>query len=158
MSAWPALLSACARLSALARKEHVGWKVVCPRRVPRVSDPFLGYAGGLVAQNNLKAGYGFGATSDAANGYGHWTLDSGARRTLLRFLYDVNTAGKSADSVSGPQPLIVDGRACQIYRIAPGTSGYANHVAIVWTIRARPTWSRFIAGTVTNRRKTKRSL
>ena len=95
--------------------------------------PVLDYAGGQVSPSSLRAGYGFGASSlFAGNGYGHWTFDSGSLRTLLQGLFDLNAVGKSADHVAGPSALRIDGVKVSLYRVAPGTSGYANHVAMVW--------------------------
>jgi hypothetical protein len=136
MDAWPALLTACAKLTTAAHNQHLRWKVVCPRQVPRVSDPVLAYAGGYLSQNNLTGGYGFGASSDSGrgSGYGHWTFESGARRRLLNGLFDINAVGKANATVSGPQSLRIAGQPVKLYRVAPGMSGYADHVAIVWTV------------------------
>lgn len=137
MPAWAALVRSCAQLAATARREHVHWKVFCPLVVPRVSYPSLAYAGGNPSQGDLRAGYGIGATSDSGrgNGYGHWTFEAGTRRDLLRGLFDINAVGKPSAAVNGPKPVHLVGWNAQLYRVAPGTSGYANHVAVIWTIR-----------------------
>lgn len=121
----------------MAIREHVRWKVFCPRVVPHVSDPFLAYVGGNESQRDLGQGYGFGATSDSGrgNGYGHWTFAAGTRRNLVRGLFDINAVGKPSANVTGPETITLAHQRLQLYRVAPGMSGYADHIAILWTFR-----------------------
>jgi len=52
----------------------------------------------------------------------------------VRGLFDINAVGKSADDVTGPSPLRIERVKVSLYRVAPGESGYADHVAMVWHV------------------------
>jgi hypothetical protein len=135
MNSPAAVNKACAAILAGTRRQHARWRVVCPPKIPRVSQPSVIYFGGAAATSNFRSGYGLDGTGSVypiVNGYGHWTFRSGSPRLLERLLHPTDAIGRPESTVSSAKEINVVGQIVRLYRVAPDSTEYAGHVVVDW--------------------------
>jgi len=140
MNSPAAVKKACVTIFAAIRRQNARWRVVCPPKIPRVSQPSVIYVGGVAATANFSPGYaldGIGSVYPVINGYGHWTFRSGSPPLLESLLHPTDALGRPEGVVSSPQRLVVAGQTVQVYRVAPDMTEYADHVVVVWVDRGQ---------------------
>jgi hypothetical protein len=140
MNSAAAVKRACAAIRAGTKRQRAHWRVVCPPKIPRVSQPSVIYFGGAAATSNFRPGYGLDGTGSIypiVNGYGHWTFRSGSPPLLERLLHPTDTIGRPESTVSAAQKMLVAGQKVLVYRVAPEMTEYAGHVVVAWIDRGQ---------------------